>query len=56
MDQENVHAFYLRFEYDYSYNQVPLVDMNDKGFLISIVVYIMLAGQLPIVAWACYLD
>jgi protein O-mannosyl-transferase len=30
--------------YDYSYNQVPLVDMNDLGFLISSVVYLVLAG------------
>jgi len=30
--------------YDYSYNQVPLVGLNDIGFLISIVVHLILAG------------
>jgi len=32
--------------YDYSYNQVPLVGLNDPGFLTSAVVYILLAGFL----------
>ncbi|MBC7774400.1 MAG: tetratricopeptide repeat protein [Phycisphaerae bacterium] len=30
--------------YDYSYNQVPLVGPSDIGFLISLVVYLILAG------------
>lgn len=30
--------------YDYSYNQVPLVGVNDIGFLISMATYLILAG------------